>query len=49
MTDGVPTYHVEEDEETDSIDIMYGKRGGGNWATDNDYCDIYESLPARKR
>ena len=26
MTDGVPTYHVEEDEETDSIDIMYGKR-----------------------
>ena len=48
MTDGVPTYHVEEDEETDSIDIMYGKRGGGNWATDNDYCDIYDPYQPEK-
>ena len=30
------------------IDIMYGKRGGGNWATDNDYCDIYDPYQPEK-
>ena len=41
MTDGVPTYHVDDIDETDSTTFMKGSKGGGNEAYHDDYHDIY--------
>lgn len=41
MTDGVPSYHVEDSDETNSTTFMKGTRGGGDEAKHADYHDIY--------
>ncbi len=41
LTDGVPTYHVDDDDETGSTSFMKGSSGGGSYATHDDYHDIY--------
>ena len=41
MTDGVPTYHVSDHNESSRTDVMWGTEGGGNSAEHEDYHDIY--------
>ena len=41
MTDGVPTYHVSDHNESSRTDVMWGTEGGGNSAEHKDYHDIY--------
>ncbi len=41
LTDGVPTYHVDDDDETNSTTFMAGSQGGSDHATHDDYHDIY--------
>lgn len=41
LSDGVPTYHVVDRNETSSTTFMAGTYGGGTEATHEDYHDIY--------
>ena len=41
LSDGVPTYHVADQDETGSTTFMSGSQGGGNYAAHEDYHDIY--------
>lgn len=41
LTDGVPTYHVSDGDETSSTTFMVGTYGGGTRADHQDYHDIY--------
>ena len=40
MTDGVPTYHVNDSDETGDTSFIEGSRGGGDEAEHEDYHDI---------
>ena len=40
MTDGVPTYHVDDSDETGNTSFIEGSRGGGDEADHEDYHDI---------
>lgn len=41
LSDGVPTYHVADQDETGSTTFMSGSQGGGSYAAHEDYHDIY--------
>ena len=41
LTDGVPTFHVADADETDSTEFMKGTEGGSNKAEHSDYHDIH--------
>ena len=41
LSDGVPTYHVADWDESSSTTFMKGTYGGGSYAAHEDYHDIY--------